>query len=163
MLGSPYEITRSDMNNPKGITLLNLSDGKETFFLNDFSPMFKRFFFDDILNLSPEEAEPLFRNNFVDIMIDPKMALKAPLNIITEIIQSQRRLSFHPYDPDQATSLSMQMIDTDGKNFNVVDFIRDYIDHMDLADSAEKEKLKKTLIRLHQSVVSKMEQEKSEI
>ena len=36
MLGSPYELTRSDMDNPKGITLLDLETGEEKFFKNDF-------------------------------------------------------------------------------------------------------------------------------
>jgi DNA repair exonuclease SbcCD nuclease subunit len=109
MLGSPYEITRSDMDNQKGVTLLNVSDLKETYFPNDFSPKFKRFYFTDILESTQEDLEPLFANNFVDIMIDPIMSLKAPLNILTDILQSQRSLKFHPYDPDQANSLSQQI------------------------------------------------------
>jgi DNA repair exonuclease SbcCD nuclease subunit len=157
MLGSPYEITRSDMDNKKGITLLNVSDLKETFFENDFSPKFKRFYFNDILESTQEDLEPLFRNNFVDIMIDPVMSLKAPLNILTDILQSQRTLKFHPYDPNQANSLSQQIIDIEGRQFNVLDFIKEYIENLE-HDRDTKDKMYQSLVKLH-TIVTTQEQE----
>ena len=157
MLGSPYEITRSDMDNQKGITLLNVSDLKETYFPNDFSPKFKRFYFTDILESTHEDLEPLFTNNFVDIMIDPVMSLKAPLNILTDILQSQRSLKFHPYDPDQANSLSQQIIDIEGRQFNVLDFIKEYIENLE-HDRDTKDKMYQSLVKLH-TIVTTQEQE----
>jgi calcineurin-like phosphoesterase family protein len=157
MLGSPYEITRSDMDNKKGITLLNVSDLKETFFENNFSPKFKRFYFNDILESTPDDLEPLFRNNFVDIMIDPVMSLKAPLNILTDMLQSQRTLKFHPYDPNQANSLSQQIIDIEGRQFNVLDFIKEYIENLD-HDKDTKDKMYQSLVKLH-TIVTTQEQE----
>ena len=157
MLGSPYEITRSDMDNQKGITLLNVSDLKETFFENNFSPKFKRFYFNDILESTQEDLEPLFRNNFVDIMIDPVMSLKAPLNILTDIFQSQRTLKFHPYDPNQANSLSQQIIDIEGRQFNVLDFIKEYIENLE-HDRDTKDKMYQSLVKLH-TIVTTQEQE----
>lgn len=161
MLGSPYEITRSDMGNKKGITLLDLASGEEEYFENDFSPKFKRFYFDDILNSTPEMLEPQFRNNFVDIMVDPRMALKAPLNIITETIQTQRRLNFHPYDPDNAGLLQSNIMDTDGRQFSVIDFINEYVGSMEI-DQETRDKIKKTLSRLYHKIVEN-DQEKKEI
>lgn len=161
MLGSPYEITRSDMGNKKGITLLDLASGHEEYFENDFSPKFKRFYFDDILHSTPEMLEPQFRNNFVDIMVDPRMALKAPLNIITETIQTQRRLNFHPYDPDNAGLLQSNIMDTDGRQFSVIDFINEYVGSMEI-DQETRDKIKKTLSRLYHKIVEN-DQEKKEI
>jgi DNA repair exonuclease SbcCD nuclease subunit len=157
MLGSPYEITRSDMDNVKGITLLNVEDLKETFFVNDFSPKFKRLYFNDILESTQEDLEPIFRNNFVDIMIDPVMSLKAPLNILTDILQSQRSLKFHPYDPNQANSLSQQIIDIEGRQFNVLDFIKEYIENLE-QDQDIKDKMYQSLVKLH-TIVTTQEQE----
>jgi DNA repair exonuclease SbcCD nuclease subunit len=152
MLGSPYELTRSDMDNTKSITLLDLETMKEEVYVNDFSPRFKKLYFSDILNMCQEELEPLFRNNFIDVMIDPVMSLKAPLNILTDTINTQRSLKFHPYDPNQ-TSLSQQMIESEGKQFNVVDFIKDYVDAMDCEEET-KNKIVKSLTSLHKIVVS---------
>lgn len=157
MLGSPYELTRSDMDNKKSVWLLDLETMQEERFVNDHSPKFKKLFFDQILDSTPEELEPIFRNNFVDVMIDPVMSLRAPLSIITDILNSQRSLKFHPYDPNQANSLTQQIIETDGRQFNVIDFIREYVNNLD--DPQEiKDKMYNSLIKLH-TIVTAQEQE----
>ena len=157
MLGSPYELTRSDMDNKKSVWLLDLESMNDTRFVNDYSPKFKRFNFKDILESTPEELEPQFRNNFVDILIDPVMSLKAPLSLLTDILSTQRSLKFHPYDPNQANSLSQQIIDTEGKQFNVLDFIREYVNNLDEPDET-KEKMYSSLVKLH-GIVTIQDQE----
>lgn len=152
MLGSPYELTRSDMDNQKSITLLDLSTMGETVYNNDFSPKFKKFFFSDILEMTPEEVNVLFKNNFVDVLIDPLISLKAPLNILTDMVTSQRSLKFHPYDPNQ-TNLSEQIIESEGKQFNVLDFIKDYVDNME-CDKETRSRIIKGLTNLHKIVVA---------
>ena len=146
------------MDNSKGVTLLDIESLEETYFKNEFSPKFKRFYFDQILDSTPDELEPQFRNNFVDIMIDPVMSLKAPLNQLTDILQSQKSIKFHPYDPDQANSLSQQIIDVEGRQFNVLDFIKEYVHNMDEDDST-KDKMYQSLVKLH-SIVTLQGQEK---
>lgn len=159
MLGCPYELTRSDMDNQKFIILLDLDTKDETIFVNDYSPKFKRFFFSDILEMTPEELEPLFKNNFVDIMIDPVMAIKAPLSILTDTINTQRALKFHPYDTQQLNNLSQQLLDSDGKQFNVLDFISEYVNSMDY-DEETKRRIRASLHKLHQLVTSQEQFEK---
>lgn len=159
MLGSPYELTRSDMDNPKGITLLDLETGEEKFFKNDFSPKFKRFQFEDLLEKNTDEVNSEFENNFVDIMIDPRMALKAPLNILTDSIKNPRKISFHPYDPNQATSLEERMRSTDDKQFDVIDFIEEYVDQMD-HDKETKTKIISTINKLHSIIISQDQENK---
>ena len=126
MLGSPYELTRSDMGNPKGILLLDLEK-------------------------TIEELELEFRNNFIDIMIDPIMSLKAPLSILTDSIQTQRSINFHPYDPNQANNLTQQILDTEGRIFNVMDFINEYVKGMETDDST-KSRIISSLQKLHNLV-----------
>ena len=159
MLGSPYELTRSDMDNPKGITLLDLETGKETFFKNDFSPKFKKFQFDDILEKNVDEINAEFQNNFVDIMIDPRMALKAPLNILTDSIINPRKISFHPYDPNQATSLDERMRSTEDRQFDVLDFIEEYVGQLN-HDSETQTKILSTINKLHSIIVSQDQENK---
>ena len=158
MLGCPYELTRSDMDNPKSITLLDLETLEEQIFPNDFSPRFKRFNFSDILEMTPEDIEPLFRNNFVDILIDPAMAIKAPLSILTDTVNTQRSLKFHPFD-QTSPNLSQQLLDSEGKHFNVLDFIEDYIDSLDY-DEETKKKLKTSLLKVHQYVTTQEQDQK---
>jgi DNA repair exonuclease SbcCD nuclease subunit len=158
MLGSPYELTRSDMDNIKSITLLDLESLEEKIFINDFSPKFKRFNFSDILEMTPDELEIPFRNNFVDILIDPAMAIKAPLSILTDIVTSQRSLKFHPINSD-TPSMTQQFLDSEGKSFNVLDFISDYIDSLD-HDHETKIKLKSSLTKIHQYVTTQDQDQK---
>lgn len=153
MLGSPYELTRSDMDNKKSIWLLDLDSMKEERFINDHSPKFKRFNFEQILDSTPEDLEPEFRNNYVDILIDPVMSLKAPLSVLTDILTTQKTLKFHPYDPNQANTLSQQIIDTEGKQFNVLDFAREFVNNLD-EDQETKDKMYNSLVKLHSIVLT---------
>jgi hypothetical protein len=101
-----------------------------------------------------DQLEPEFRNNCVDVMIDPKMALKAPLNILTDSISTQRKLGFHPYDPNQANSLSSQIYDTDGRQFSVMDFVKEYVKEMEYDDET-KNKLVTSLEKLYKMTIEK--------
>jgi calcineurin-like phosphoesterase family protein len=154
MLGSPYELTRSDMGNSKGIYLLDLETQQIEFFGNDFSPKFKRYSFDDILEKTPEEVNLEFSNNFVDVLIEPRMALKAPLNLLTESVENPRKIQFHPYDPNQATSLTEKLRDEESSNFEVMDFIREYVQNLEIPDD-DKEKILKTISKLYSIVQQK--------
>jgi DNA repair exonuclease SbcCD nuclease subunit len=159
MLGSPYELTRSDMGNTKGIYLLELSTSELTFFENLRSPKFKRFSFEDLLEKTPEEVNEEFNNNFVDIMIEPKMALKAPLNMISDCVENPRKIQFHPYDPNQATPLSEKLRNDDSSNFDVMDFINEYVGNLEM-DQSGKEKILKTISKLYSVVQQKDLEEK---
>jgi DNA repair exonuclease SbcCD nuclease subunit len=159
MLGSPYELTRSDMGNPKGITLLDLSTGKETYFSNNFSPKHKRVEFTNLLNLSPDEASSIFNNNFVDVMIDPKMAMKAPLNIISEMLPEARRISFHPYDQNQINNLSENIQVSENRQFNVMDFIKEYVNSLETTEET-KTKMINSINKLHSIIISQEQEGK---
>lgn len=96
MLGCPYPMTRSDVGNPKGIWMLDLESDKETFFENTHSPKFIRVSFEKILDMEEEEVIGMFRNNFVDVMIDPKWTLSFPFSVFTEDMKGYRKLEFIP-------------------------------------------------------------------
>jgi UDP-2,3-diacylglucosamine pyrophosphatase LpxH len=159
MLGSPYEITRSDSGNKKGIYLLNLESDSLEFFENTLSPKFKRFHFEEILEKTIDEVNQEFNNNFVDVMIDPMIALKAPLNILTDSIQKPRRIQFHPHDPNQAISLTEKLKDKASGNFDVMDFVTEYVQEMEMTEN-EKSKILKTISKIYSIVQQKQLDEK---
>jgi len=93
-------------------------------------------------------------------MIDPMMALKAPLSMLTDMITSQRFLKFHPYDPEKSTTVTDQIMDSDGSGqFNVLDFIRSYVESMDV-DGEVKKKIIGSLLKLHTIVVNQEQDKK---
>ena len=110
-------------------------------------------YFNDILENTPEELIGDFTNNFIDIMIEPNMSLKAPLNILTDELECARKITFHPYDPDKSTGLSAQMYDSEGKQFNVTDFIKEYVESMEY-DDATRVKLISSLNKLYQRTIN---------
>jgi len=151
-LGCPYELTRSDMDNQKGIYLLDLATREMKFFPNDVSPKFKKMSFNWILEQTLEDLNLQFHNNFVDIIIDPQIALKAPLHLLTDAVETPRRLEFHPHDPTQNTTSSLHFDPESGTKpltFDVMHFLHRYVDQMDLTPE-DGHKIKSVLEKLHQ-------------
>lgn len=159
MLGSPYQLTRSDMDNKKAVLLLDLDSEEEIFFENDFSPRFIRIGFDKVLEKTPLELGDLFRNNFVDILIDPKLAVKASLGILTEMVSTQLKTNFTPITEAQAdVNVDETLFNLDGKNFSIVDFANQYIEALDEHDEV-KERMKKTIKVLYNRITHKEQAE----
>lgn len=95
MLGSPYQITRSDKGNTKSIVLLDPSSGNEEEFVNDYSPKFISAKLDDLLSKTPYEISESFKNCFVDVFVDSTMLMKVPVGtFIEEIPKTYKRLDF---------------------------------------------------------------------
>jgi hypothetical protein len=96
MLGCPYPMTRSDINNEKGIWCLDIIEETETYYPNTVSPKFMRMTFERVLEMDEEEAKTTFKNNFVDILVDPKWSLNFPFSLFSEDMKGYRRLDFIP-------------------------------------------------------------------
>lgn len=156
MLGSPYQLTRSDMDNKKYILLFDLETEDEIIFENHFSPKFIRIGFDSVLDKTPIELEDMFRNNFVDVLIDPKLAVKAPLGILTEMISSQLKITFTPINDNKTDTENMEdsLFNLDGKNFSIIDFADEYIGALN-ENEETKEKMKKTIKILYKKATDK--------
>jgi hypothetical protein len=86
-------------------------------------------------------------------MIDPSISLGNYLSALTDLITSQRTLNFQLYDPNNVSSLQEQILDSDGSHFNVMDFIKEYINKTEDDDSI-KQKMILSFKKLH-SLVSK--------
>ena len=154
MLGSPYELTRSDSGNRKSITLLDLEDSEEIEFENTYSPRFKKFEFSKLLEMTYEEIESEFTNNFIDVVIDPALAVKSPLNIISDTFTGLRRLTFHPYTEIQMDDLSEELFEGEAKEYTIQDFIKKYVERMD-TDEDHKSKILKGLNSLYRKALEK--------
>ena len=156
MLGSPYQLTRSDMDNRKAILLLDLETEEEVLFENNFSPKFIKIGFDQVLEKTPIELEDLFRNNFVDVLIDPKIAVKASLGILTEMVATQLKTTFTPIKDITQTDQNLEdaLFSLDGKSFSIVDFADEYINSLNESDEV-KEKMKKTIRILYKRTTDK--------
>jgi DNA repair exonuclease SbcCD nuclease subunit len=128
MLGSPYQLTRSDTDNPKGITLLDLESGNEDYYENNYSPKFIRMSFERVLNSTPNDLGPIFKNNFIDVLIDPEIAVKAPLGLLTEYVNPPLKISFTPITAPEQNLVDEGFHDLEGKNFSILDLTKLYLE-----------------------------------
>jgi hydroxymethylpyrimidine/phosphomethylpyrimidine kinase len=144
------------MDNKKAIMLLDLETNEETLFENDFSPKFIKIGFDQVLERTPAELEILFKNNFVDVLIDPKLAVKASLGVLTEMVATQLKTTFTPIKEIDASNQNLEeaLFSLDGKNFSIVDFSDEYINSLDESEEI-KDKMKKTIRVLYKRTTDK--------
>lgn len=152
MLGSPYQLTRSDSENTKGITILDLESEEEYFFENTVSPKFVRIPFNKILDSTPPQLDLLFRNNFVDILIDPQLAVKCPLGILSDMITSPIKITFTPIsNPNELSGSDEFIFDLAGKNLSILDLVEEYVKSTNFEED-KKEKIIKTIKILYNKV-----------
>jgi len=156
MLGSPYQLTRADAENTKAILLLDLQTEEETLFKNTFSPQFKKYSFTDILQTPLGELVDKFSNNFVEIAIDPEIAVKTPLGIMSEMITSPLKMTFLPLNANdnQLDQTQEILFGIDGKNFSVMDLVEEYVKTLGNMTDLDKSKIVKALNKVHTQVIS---------
>lgn len=163
MLGSPYQLTRSDSENPKGITVLDLETGYEEYFENNYSPKFMRMTFDQVLNSTPTELNPVFRNNFIDILVDPELAVKVPLGLLTEYVDSPLKISFTPVTTTGTEIVDEGFHDLEGKSFSILDLTKLYLEKCNYEEEKKAKIYKSIETLLHRvSVKDKEEDEDQE-
>lgn len=69
LLGTPYEITRSDSNNKKGFWILDPETMEETQILNNYSPKYKRLYLKDCLEMTPKSLLNIIENSRLDLIV----------------------------------------------------------------------------------------------
>ena len=158
MLGSPYQLTRSDTDNAKGITILDLETGDEEYYENKYSPKFTRISFDKVLNSTPTELEPVFKNNFVDILVDPELAVKVPLGLLTEYVTPPIKISFTPITSAEQEVVDEGFHDLDGKSFSILELTKMYLEKCKF-DDEKSAKIYKSIETLLHKVSIKTEEE----
>jgi len=161
MLGSPYQLTRSDTDNPKGITVLDLETEFEEYYENNYSPKFVRLTFEKVLNSTPEELSKIFKNNFIDILVDPEIAVKAPLGLLTEYLDPPLKISFTPITTPDQTIVDEGFHDLEGKNFSILELTQLYLEKSNYEDE-KKTKIYKAIEKLLHKVSVKEEKDEDQ-
>ena len=121
VIGTPYQITRGDSGNLKGMFVLDLETGKDTFYENTVSPKFIQFTIDQIDKDQLMNIHEQSKNNFVDINIQDKL-LSTKSSKLTKVFhkigENARVLNIFPIEAeygdidDSATTLdAKELID----------------------------------------------------
>lgn len=150
MLGCPYPMTRSDNGNPKSVWLLDIESGTETQFENTRSPRFVRILFDKMIEMSLDQVNALFENNFVDIMVDPKWSLSFPFGSLTEDLTTYRRLDIIPRANSEEAGGDYSHEDLE--KIDIINISKRVIEKSSHSD-AIKEKLMSVIKKLHEKAI----------
>ena len=152
MVGVPYQLTRSDMNNSKGFDLVDLETMQETFFENTISPKFIKTYLTSLYNVPLGEFKNEIRNNFVDLYVPSHIAASNALSKFINTIQEIGR-KIEPNIYEQETFVDKDLYDMDEiedlyKNYNILHLCNMYIDGMQ-KDDETKALIKSKIKNLH--------------
>ena len=140
VLGSPYELTRGDMGNTKSLWLVNLSDGKETQFMNEYSPKFMRIHLEKIFDQTLENLQNKFKNNFIDILVSDRWATTFPFGRLTDSFHDYRKINFI-----LTGNAEFEDDNQEHGDINLSDLISLYIDNLSYNDKIKTKLKEKSL------------------
>lgn len=155
LVGTPYELTRSDSGNAKGFDLVDLETMEETFFQNDVSPKFLKFNLKSLYMVQLGEFKRQIENNFVDLYVPSSIATSSALSkLINKVQKESRKIEPSIYEDDSLVDkdlYDMDQIEDMYKNYNILHLCNMYIDGMG-TDEEMKQKLKSRLKQIHDNV-----------
>lgn len=109
-VGNPYEMTRSDRGNQKGIYTICPSTDEESFYPNNYSPKFKKYDILQIANLTIEEIRNEFKNNFIDISISSKIFPKINTSLFMSALEGYaRKIETNIYETNDDSAFIEEM------------------------------------------------------
>jgi hypothetical protein len=153
MIGNPYQMTRSDAGNKKGWYILDLNDGKEQFFENEYSPKFIRIHLNRFLNSSLGELKDICKNNRVDLYVPSDYLLRYQItSIIDELSSITKKLEVIPFEEGIHESIEIGE-DESESTFNIFGLCRKYVDSMKSLDHGSKERVINKINQLYVDVV----------
>lgn len=148
MVGTPYQLTRSDANNTKGFDMVDLEDMSETFFVNDVSPKFIKYNILQLYDMPLGQFKNQIKNNFVDLFVPSKIATTNALSQLINRIQNiSRKLEPNIYHEDNYIDKDfhdMDDVEEMYKNYNILNLCNVYVDGLG-DDEETKNKLKQKL------------------
>lgn len=154
MVGTPYELTRSDRGNQKGWDLVDLETMQETFFPNEISPKFLKFNITKLYDVKLGDFKEQIKNNFIDLYIPSKIATNNTLSeLINRLHGISRKLEPNIYQDEDIIDKDFYDLDEEVyKNYNIMNLCNLYVDNLNYDDDT-KQKLKSKLKQIHDQCV----------
>ena len=149
LVGNPYHMTRSDRDNTKGIYVLDLETGDHTFFENEYSPKFTRYYMNDLFERRMAEIKSEIENNFVDIFVPSNALGKYNINqFMTYLDGHARKLEPRIYDEENPIECQDDNISDFKGELDIFKIAQDYVNGLDY-DEELKQKLVNSIKELY--------------
>lgn len=152
MLGSPYELTRSDSGNTKSFWRLDLDTLEETQYKNTISPKFLRYKLSWLLEQPIPFIQELFTNNYVDVMVEATWSTWFPFSMFTESFTGYRKLN---YIITTADAENDDELPVETEDINLLRMIELHIESLPYNDGL-KEKLTKASTQIYNKILQKL-------
>jgi len=156
LVGTPYQLTRSDRGNMKGFYMVDLENMEETFYENHVSPKFLKYNITQIYDMTLESFKDQIYNNFVDLFVPSSIATTNALSHLVNKIQDiSRRLDPTIYNEEDYIDkdfYDIEEIEAMYKNYNIMNLCNTYIDNLS-HDDEMKQRLKTKLKDLYTQCV----------
>lgn len=131
-VGCPYHKDKGDINNKKGITILDLESGKTEFVENTFSPQFKSMKIYDILDKTVGELKQEWNNNYIDLRIKSNDFPKCNFDKLRELFMNVYR-GFEPISEKTDMVLEKNEVNlTETKS--APDMLNEYLEQCNVTD-----------------------------
>jgi DNA repair exonuclease SbcCD nuclease subunit len=150
LVGNPYQMTRSDTGNKKGVYLIDFENEKEQFFENNYSPEFLKININHIQELTIEKLKKRIKNNFVDLYISSEIASKYDLASLMKLLDGYaRRIEPQIYESESEIDL---LIETESESYKGMDILNLSKKFLELKDYQEdlNNKILNTLKELYE-------------
>lgn len=94
-VGSPYELTRNDAGNPKYIYCVDFQTGEEIEILNDYSPRYLKYSYENIKNMD-ESQMSVMTKNFIDVTFSEEVTDTDEYEAIMDKVIGAKPLDIKP-------------------------------------------------------------------
>jgi hypothetical protein len=148
LVGNPYQMTRSDRGNEKGVYILDLNTNEHTFIKNDKSPIFIKYDITDILDERLLTVIENIKNNFVDLNIPSSYLGKYNVNSLIDNLDGYAN-HLEPKIYDEENKIESE----DGtyeahEDFDLLKISREYIESLSFEEDV-KLKLMDSILELY--------------
>lgn len=141
-VGSPYQMSRGDIDNQKGIYKLVLSTGEMIFTPNNYSPIFQKIDITKFLNFTDKERMDALKNNYTDIVIDEVNIDKYKMGDVYEILNSCQAKRAQIQVIKSKTNIQVDENSEEHTELSMEELINRAIDQLSDVDDEFKGKLK---------------------
>ena len=156
-VGSPYQMSRGDIDNQKGIYKLVLSTGEMIFTPNVHSPIFQKIDITKFLNFTDKERMDALKNNYTDIVIDEVNIDKYKMGDVYEILNSCQAKRAQIQVIKSKTNIQVDENSEEHTELSMEELINSAIDQLADVDDEFKGKLKVMSVEYLKNAQSELE------
>jgi hypothetical protein len=153
MVGCPYELTRSDINNKKGIYIFDPFKDEYLFIENNFSPKFLKFNIEELLEMPLGKFNNLIKNNFIDVAVNIKWSLDFQFTLLMDNISNFRKFNIFSELDNELNTMYDNNTSSDLSNFNVNKLTEIYVENLNYSPKI-KTLVTKKINELYDRIIS---------